>query len=202
MNDYTINNILLPFLDEKVGIVGGRPIPTNKYDTTAGFVNNFIWELHHQISLVDPKMSEITAFRKKLVKRIPVYGSIDDASIEAIASKSVKYYAPTSIVLNHGPESFSGIIKQRKRNCIGHMHLMKTKKYTVSTMKLSTVLISFFRAIQSMKKKTKFGISEYLKVLLAVLLDIYTRFSAFFDFFVRGVNPYKWEILESTKKIK
>lgn len=202
LNNSTINNILLPFLDEKIGIVGGHPVPTNKYDTIAGFINNLIWELHHQISLIDPKMGEITAFRTRLVKRIPEDSVVDDASIEAVATKFMKRYAPSAIVLNHGPESLVSIIKQRKRICIGHMHLIKTKKYTVSTMKLSTVLIPFFRTIQSMKKKTKFGISEYLKVFLAVFLEAYIRFSAAFDFFIRGIKPYKWEILETTKKVK
>jgi cellulose synthase/poly-beta-1,6-N-acetylglucosamine synthase-like glycosyltransferase len=201
-SDSTINNILLPFLDDKVGVVGGRPVPTNKFDTTAGFVNNLIWEIHHQVSLTDPKMSEIMAFRTRLVNRIPVDSVVDDASIEAVAGNSLKVYAPNSMVLNHGPDSLAGIIKQRKRICIGHTHLMKTKKYKVSTMKTSSTILPLFRAVQAIKKKTEFGASGYLKVLLAISMEAYVRVSAYLDFYLMGKKPYKWEILDSTKRVK
>jgi cellulose synthase/poly-beta-1,6-N-acetylglucosamine synthase-like glycosyltransferase len=201
-NDLTINRLLQPFLDAGVGMAGGRPVPTNGFDTVAGFVNNLIWELHHQVSLNDPKMSELLAIRIQLVREIPTDSAVDDAAIEALASRSNKKYVPDAIVLNRGPESLGGIFKQRKRICIGHAHLRQTQHYTVSTMKVSKTFGPLLQTIRVIKAKTRFGVTGYFKVLLAILLESYARLSANFDFSVKGANPYKWEILETTKAVR
>jgi biofilm PGA synthesis N-glycosyltransferase PgaC len=199
----TIANILVPFLSDDIGIVGGRPIPTNDFESLTGFIGNFIWEFHHQISLEDPKIGEFIAFRPELVRHIPNNSAVDEASIESIITgrQYKKIYAPKAIVLNRSPDSLMGIFNQRKRIYIGHLHLARTEKYKVSSMKYSSMLAPFLRNIQSMKKKVKFGPATYLKVLAAVTLEFSARASAAFDFYIRKKNPYKWDTISTTKKV-
>jgi glycosyltransferase involved in cell wall biosynthesis len=44
----TIQALLDPFDDAKVGMTGGRPIPVNDKNTALGFIANLVWELHRK----------------------------------------------------------------------------------------------------------------------------------------------------------
>jgi glycosyltransferase involved in cell wall biosynthesis len=59
----SLQKLIEPFRDSKVGIVGGHPIPTNDKKTIAGFASHMIWSMHHHVSLVEPKIGELMAFR-------------------------------------------------------------------------------------------------------------------------------------------
>ena len=44
-------------------MVGAHPIPVDATDDFFGYAVNLMWSLHHDISLRDPKMGELIAFR-------------------------------------------------------------------------------------------------------------------------------------------
>src|SRR5215471_11237604 len=65
------------------GMVGARPVPTNPRGTLMGDVVNFLWQLHHEISLEAPKLGEIIALRSPLLSPLPEESPVDEASLEA-----------------------------------------------------------------------------------------------------------------------
>ncbi|MHA1471371.1 MAG: glycosyltransferase, partial [Candidatus Asgardarchaeia archaeon] len=116
----TIENLVLPFIDQKIGMTGGRPIPVNDKRTILGYTIHLLWTLHHLISIShpeNPKFGEIIAFRKGIVKRVPKKTVVDEAWIQAmVAKKGFKFkYVPSAIVLNKGPETVSDFLRQRRR---------------------------------------------------------------------------------------
>src|SRR5262249_17414027 len=112
----TIEHMVAPFQDPTVGMVGGRPVPTNDPTTLMSYAAHLIWELHHQISLQRPKMGEIIAFRN-VFYQIPYDSAVDEASIEPlIVGQGMKlHYSPEAIVYNCGPETLHDFLKQRRR---------------------------------------------------------------------------------------
>ena len=62
----SLNRLIEPFLDPEVGMVGGRPLPTNEPDNLAGFTVQLMWNMHHLVALQKPKTGELIAFREKV----------------------------------------------------------------------------------------------------------------------------------------
>src|SRR5206468_11983757 len=50
--------LLAPFRDDSVGMTGARPIPTNPRSGIVGRAVNVLWDLHHELSLREPKLGE------------------------------------------------------------------------------------------------------------------------------------------------
>lgn len=191
-----IKNILLPFLDSKVGMVTGRPIPLDDPKIFVGFLNHLVWKLHHFISLEKPKATEVNAFRN-LVKKIPRILATDEVYIEAqISKKGFKIvYCPKAIVYNRGARSVKDFIKHRRRIFIGHLHLRHKYKYSVATISISKIAKSLYRYFRASKPNFK----TILWILLAILMEVYARFLACLDYFVFKKIPYKWEIIKTAK---
>ena len=59
----SLNRLIEPFSDPKVGMVGGHPVPVNDRDTVAGFTSHLVWTMHHHVSQMSPKIGELMAFR-------------------------------------------------------------------------------------------------------------------------------------------
>ena len=47
----SLQKLVEPLADPKVGITGGHPIPTNGTNTKIGFAVNLMWCVHHQLAL-------------------------------------------------------------------------------------------------------------------------------------------------------
>jgi len=191
----TIEKMIEPFTDNRIGMTGSHPIPVNKPDSFTGFWVNLQWNLHHRIALQSPKLGEMVAFRKVL-DRIPADSPVDEASIEAIITKmglQLKYI-PEAVVYNKGPESIAEFIKQRRRIAAGHIWLKRQNSYLVSTNKPFLLL----KALGSEIRQNPFRIHY---ILFICLLEIWSRFLGWFDLIILKRNPYKWEIIDSTKKL-
>jgi biofilm PGA synthesis N-glycosyltransferase PgaC len=91
----TIEALVSPMTDPKVGMVGGRPVPVNSPKRFMGYGAHLVWELHHQMSLRHPKMGEVIAFRN-IFAQIPHDSAVDEASIEPlIIGQGLRlHYAP------------------------------------------------------------------------------------------------------------
>lgn len=188
-----VAKLLSSFSNLRVGMVGGRPIPLNDKTKLIGFIVHLIWDLHHLISLYYPKTGELIAFRN-VIDEIPRKTCVDEASIEAeIKEKNYDIkYVPNAIVYIKGPETILGLIKQRKRIFIGHLHLKNSKGYEVSTMNTWIILKCLIKIIKTKPEKIHW-------ILFAILLEAYIRLSSIFDFYIRKKNPYKWEIIKTAK---
>src|SRR5437868_4738286 len=64
--------------DARVGMCGGRPMPSNDPGTLMGRVDALLWELHHDVATVAPKLGEAIAVRAALVPRLPPESVLDE----------------------------------------------------------------------------------------------------------------------------
>jgi biofilm PGA synthesis N-glycosyltransferase PgaC len=195
---WTIDKLVEPFLNPKVGMTGGRPIPTNNMNELMGYVSHMLWKVHHEVSLAypdNPKCGEIIAFRNN-IEKIPVDTAVDEASIEQV-DKQLGFslrYAMDAIVYNHGPETVSDFLKQRRRIYSGHLYLKKNSDYTVSTMKTKNLLKVMPKVIEADVRRFPFFVS-------ALILECYGRLLGTYDFYIKKRNPYVWDMVKSTKEL-
>ena len=101
-------------------------------------------------------------------------------------------YAQKAVVHNHGPETVSDFLKQRRRIYSGHLCLQRKSGYSVATMKVTKLLRVVPRIV-------RLNIRYVPYFVVALFLEGYGRFLGMYDFYVKKRNPYVWEIVRSTK---
>jgi hypothetical protein len=175
-------------------MTGAHPVPVNTNHNFICFTVKLMWEIHHKIALIEPKLGELVAFRN-FVKSIPPDTAVDEASIESIVKKAGYQlrYVPEAIVFNKGPENIKDFIKQRRRIAAGHKQLDIKNSYKVSTQSPMRILGILF-TMRSWKA------GEIIWILGAIGLEIISRILGLLDVYIRGKNPFIWDIASSTKK--
>ncbi len=189
-----IENLTESFKNPKIGMTGGHPIPINDPNTFMGFTVHLLWNLHHRLALEHPKLGELVAFRRDLVRKIPADTAVDEAYIESLINRQgceIKYI-PDSIIYNKGPETILDFLKQRRRIFAGHIHLRRTKGYAPSSMKNLKIVKLVFKDI-------KFTPKQIVWTFGAILLEFYGRLLGSYDFYIKRENPFIWNIAETTK---
>ena len=192
----TVEKMIVPFLDEKIGMTGGRPTPENDPRTFVGYSVKLLWDLHHEMALNSPKLGEMVAFRK-IFDQIPPESAVDEASIEAIMKDNdldLKYI-PDAIVYNKGPENISDFIKQRRRIETGHLWLMENNDYLVTSQNKGLLFKLAYKELKKDKEKIFF-------LFGTALVEMYSRLLGWYDYKILKKNPFKWDIANSTKKLK
>ncbi len=192
----TIEKLVSSFADPRIGATGGRPVPVNPQDTFMGYTVHLLWRLHHRMALISPKLGEMIAFRK-LMDSIPADSAVDEASIEAIVrNQGLRLrYIPDAIISNKGPLNLKDHIKQRRRIQNGHLWLKKKQSYKVVSQDgsaLSSILLA---------ELMEFPLSAP-KVFTVMALELWCRLLGSYDFYIRGRNPFAWDIAASTKNLK
>ncbi len=193
--EHTIEALVSPMADPKVGMVGGRPVPVNSPDTFMGYAAHLVWELHHQMSLCHPKMGEVIAFRNAF-SQIPHDSAVDEASIEPlIIGQGLRlHYAPAAMVFNRGPETAAEFVKRRRGNFAGHLYVKETLGYKVSTMSGPPVAWLFLRNF-----KWEWRWFRWAPGIAA--LEAYVRLLGTYDYAICKRKPYNWTIAASTKQL-
>lgn len=191
----TIELLVSPFLDHKVGATGGRPIPVNDASTFIGYMVHLLWRLHHKMALSSPKLGEMIAFRK-VMDAIPPQSAVDEASIEAIIRfKRLKLkYIPKAIIHNKGPLNLADHIKQRRRIHNGHLWLKDMQNYKVPSQDLS--ILSRLVLSELLERPADTG-----KLLATIAIEVWCRILGSIDYFIKKKNPFMWDIAHSTKKL-
>ncbi len=120
----------------EVGMVGARPVPDNDCATLVGRMVHIVWELHHKVALIVPKMGEIVAFRAALVEYVSELSVVDEASIEdVVRAKGLRpRLRARRDCASHGPETFAEYFEQRRRIARGHYWLEFAFGYQVATL--------------------------------------------------------------------
>ena len=202
----TIERLASPFIDENIGITGSHPMPVNSKKTFIGFAVNCLWNLHHEISLKNPKMGETIAFRKSF-KKIPVLSAVDEVNIEALI-KGQGYkalYIPDAIVRNKGPETMQDFIKQRRRIYAGHLATKEEYSYIVSTSSGTKIFAILMKNLLKESFKDVKHIILFPKIFLfsmfTILLEVYSRLLGYWDFKILNKKHTVWEIAETTKDL-
>jgi cellulose synthase/poly-beta-1,6-N-acetylglucosamine synthase-like glycosyltransferase len=193
--EHTIEALVSPMTDPEVGMVGGRPAPTNAPDHFMGYAAHLLWELHHRVALRHPKLGELIAFRN-VFYRIPFNSAVDEASIEPlIVGQGLRlHYAPDALVLNKGPETVSDFLKQRRRIFAGHLYLKETLGYRVSTMSAARLAWLFLNNL-------KWEWRWFCWAPGVAALEVYVRLMGTYDYVICKRNPYNWAVVASTKQL-
>ncbi len=191
----TIEALVSPFADLQVGMVGGRPVPTNPTHTFMGYSAHLLWELHHQISLAHPKTGELIAFRN-IFRQIPYDSAVDEASIEPlIIGQGLRLvYASEAVVRNKGPETVGDFLKQRRRIFAGHLYVKDTLGYKVSTMNGAWIAWLFL-------KSAKLDWRYFVWGPAIIVIEVFGRLWGVWDYIVCKRKPFAWSIAESTKDL-
>ncbi|HEY0615750.1 MAG TPA: glycosyltransferase [Candidatus Elarobacter sp.] len=192
-----IERLVEPLADPRVGMAGAHPIPTNRTDTFIGFAVTLMWELHHRIASVDPKMGELVAFRNQVGLLDPNVLS-DELSIEnQLRRAGLRIaYAPDARVYNRGPETLREFIVQRERWCAANMQIERRFATRVSTLSRNRVLRAALGLIAETRPRPDW-------LLLAAALELWCRFRAYVSLAImrRGDRYRIWEPLRSTKTV-
>lgn len=192
-----IETLVQPFTNPEVGMTGGHPLPVNSPDNFVGYICHFMWKLHHKISLKSPKMGELIAIRKDAIDKIPEKTAVDEVCIESIMKKNGYnlVYVPDSKVYIKGPETVRDFIRQRRRIATGHIWAKKHLGYVPSTRnKWLTIKLTF--------SELSWNPRVILFIFGAVFLECLSRILGIYDYYIKGKNPYLWDIITSTKNLK
>jgi biofilm PGA synthesis N-glycosyltransferase PgaC len=191
----TLELLVLPLADDRVGMTGARPVPLNPKGTFLGGVVHLMWELHHRVALEAPKLGEMVAFKKR-VACIPRESAVDEASLEAAIREAGLdlVYVPEAIVYNRGPDSVRDLLIQRRRIQAGHLWLQAHSAHEVSTAGVKRIFRHLLRAVPQSPR-------GLLVAVGAVLLEAVGRALGCLDFLVLKRNPFVWEIAQSTKNL-
>lgn len=194
-NENTLQKLLEPFTDEKIGMVGGHPITVNTTKTVAGFSSTMIWSLHHHIAMESPKIGELVAYRD-IGSRLPGNFQSDEDIIRFNIEKSgltVKY-APEAETLIRGPETVKDLVKQRVRVNIGQSYMVKQENFYNPSRDYRVL----FKVISETVKDLGFHPFKYIA---AVTIELYCR-SKGKRYVKQGKHDMSaWDPVSSTKKV-
>ena len=191
----TIEALLAPFDDPDVGMVGAHPVPLDDTNDFFGYAVNLMWALHHDISMHDPKMGELIAFRNVFRRLNP--GSICDELGVYQLVRSAGYrtvYAADARIHNKGPESLEDFISQRMHCIVGNLQMMREHNVPVSTMRAWPVIRAALpRALRDWRRLHW--------TIGAALLEAYCRVKSAGVYRSRAKSePYRlWEPATTTK---
>jgi len=192
----TIEHLVSPFADPKVGMTGAQKIPVNAPEDVVGYLSHLRLRMEHELCMEIPRLGELIAFRK-VFDHIPPDVAMDEAFVEALVIRrgmEVRY-APEAKVYNKGPTTVGDFIRQRRRNYAGHLHLKRKYRYRVSSLDTWRVL--------------RIGLDEVWKALRVILylvwlasLELLARLLGAYDYYIRGRKHVVWDIAWTTKNVE
>lgn len=193
--DDTIEQLAAPFADLEVAMTSCRPVPVNDPGCFMGFGAHLLWELHHQINLINFKAGELVAFRK-IFDRIPYRTAVDEASIEAVirAQGYGVRYIGTAITHNKGPDTVKDFLRQRRRIYAGHLALRDHVGYRVATLSGMKILGLVLRNLDWRPR-------AFLWTWAVAALEAYGRFLGRRDY-KRRRDHSVWKIAKTTKRLE
>jgi len=196
MNEDTFDLMAEHFLDPTVGMVGGHPVPVNDRSTFMGFAVHMLWDMHHRLSLIHPKVGEIVAFRNTGL-RIPVgMGSDEDLIRRDMEKRGLKVrYEPAALIHNRGPTNVEDFFEQRTRVNIGERYMKRWFDYDIPTWDrryLFSAYLSFLRD----------NARHPLKRAWAMSREAFARSYASLHVRLDKGDRAVWQVVQSTKGVK
>lgn len=172
LEDGSLEHLLEPFRDPSVGMAGGHPVPVNSPDDVIGFTVHMIWDLHHRLSLMHPKIGELVAFRKDGISLPTHLGSDEDNIRMQLERKGLRsVYAPDAIVINKGPTTMADLMKQRTRINIGEGYIKRLYDYDVPTQDRGLVVRAMLDFLREHGKHP-------VRIMAAAVLELSARIYA------------------------
>lgn len=191
----SLRNLTRPFEDPQVGMVGGHPIPVNSRDSVTGFAVHMLWDMHHRLSLVYPKVGELVAFRLPQPPLPTNMQSDEDIIRMNQERKGLRtVYATDAIVRNKGPTTVWDFIKQRTRVNIGEKYMKKVYDYDIPTWNINFLMTSFSSFMRDNRRHLG-------KMMAAMALEGYARtYATLYVLLDRG-DQKVWSQVSSTKDV-
>ena len=195
-----IESLVAPFADPSVGITGGRPVAVNRTDSLPGFAAHLLWNMHHEISLTEPKMGELIAYHRFAELEISP-DTVDDEGIveELVHRKHMhKVYVPEAVLYLRGPTTAGEFVKRRRNIYAGHLQLRDRTRYTPSTFNT----LSLVRKLSGPIARTIGGNPvQLLRVAGVVVLEVVARMLGAYEFYVAKRDHRIWEPADSSKEM-
>jgi poly-beta-1,6-N-acetyl-D-glucosamine synthase len=191
----SVERLVAPFADARVGMTGAQKIPVNTPDDVIGYLSHLRLRMEHELCLEIPRLGELIAFRKVL-DRIPPDVAMDEAFVEALVIQrglEVRY-APDAVVYNMGPTKVGDFIRQRRRNYAGHLHLRRKYGYKVSSLDNLRVVKIAWQEFEGAVR-----IIFYLGWLGS--LELVSRVLGSYDYYLRGRKHVVWDMAWTTKNV-
>jgi biofilm PGA synthesis N-glycosyltransferase PgaC len=192
----TVAALTAPFEDDRVGMVGSHPVPLNSADDFLGFTVNLMWRLHHEISLHQPKMGELIAFRN-VFRGLNPETPADEVQIEH-GVRSVGFevrYAPDAIVRNRGPETIADFVAQRTRWIAYNMQIQRKHHLPVSTLRTAPLLRAALASGRADRRRLHW-------LAGAAMLEAYCRLRASIGYGrLNAAANSGWKPVASTKQL-
>lgn len=189
----TIEYLVRPFSDPKVGMTGAQKVPINAPDDFVGYATHLRLKLEHQLCLEIPRLGEMIAFRK-VFDRIPPDVAMDEAFVEALViqrGQEVRY-ASQAVVYNLGPLTVADFIRQRRRNYAGHLHLQRKYGYKVSS--LDSRMVAWLALCE---------IGRVFRMIFWLFwvggLEFTSRILGAYDYYIKKEKHVVWDMAWTTK---
>lgn len=130
-----LSSLVAPLADPRYGMAGAHIVPTNPRGGIVGNVVHTLWELHHEVARLGPKLGEAVVFRR-MFDEIPTTSLVDEVSIEQqVRSTGIRLrYVEEAVVHNYGPETLRDYVAQRERIHRGHLGVRRTTGYCPTSM--------------------------------------------------------------------
>lgn len=191
-----VEKLLAPFASDDVGMVGAHAIPVNACDSFVGFAVNWMWKLHHEVSIHHPKMGELVAIRnvfRKLDAKMLADEVQLDYGLRAIGYEVV--YASDARIRNRGPETLREFIAQRIRWISYNLQMQREHRQPVSTLRLSAIGQASLRLLSRERPRP-----DWLAGIVG--LELYCRLLARMNYHrLRSPQQRLWEPQASTKSL-
>jgi biofilm PGA synthesis N-glycosyltransferase PgaC len=195
LGEGALDHLISHFSDPKVGVVGGRPMPVNRRDTIAGFAVYMLWDMHHRLSLIYPKVGEAIAFRNLNIQ-IPT-GMQSDEDLVRMDLEKRGYrteYEPDAIVVNKGPDTVRDYWKQRTRVNIGERYMKRLFDFDIPTWDNRYLFQAYLGFLKDNSKHVvRMSAAMVMEMLARAYASIYVKLD-------KG-DKVLWSMVESTKNV-
>ncbi|NLT38258.1 MAG: glycosyltransferase [Methanomassiliicoccus sp.] len=191
----SLTKLLAPFSDLTVGMAGGRPVPTNDKGTVSGFAVHMLWDMHHRLSLLYPKVGELVAFRNLGITLPTTMQSDEDIMRMELEKKGLRtVYVPEAIVHNKGPTTVRDFLKQRTRVNIGEQYMKRIYDYDIPTWNPRWLFQSYLGFLRDNSR-------ELPRTIAAMSLEAYARIYAMLYVKMDRGDKAVWSQVSSTKDV-
>jgi poly-beta-1,6-N-acetyl-D-glucosamine synthase len=192
----TVAELIAPFENPDIGMVGAHPVPLNDPQSFVGFAVHLLWRLHHEVSLTAPKMGELIAFRN-IFRGLDPDTLADEVQVEH-GVRSVGYrvaYAPNAVIYNRGPETLREFVAQRTRWNAFNMQIAREQRIPVSTLRSSSLLAALAKYVRNDKPRLDW-------VAWTAALEVYCRLRGMMQYpTIRSGRHRLWTQQASTKDV-
>ncbi len=191
----SLYNLVIPFRDPEMGMVGGHPIPTNDPKDRVGFACHMLWSMHHNLAMIYPKIGELVAFRDIGTRLRTDMQSDEDLIRMRLEEAGYRTaYAPGATIYNRGPETEEDFLKQRVRVNIGEVTMKRTYDYDIPSWNKGYLVRTLLGTVRDL------GFHPF-KMLYAVGLEVKARRMAQEHVANGGDNMSVWDPVSTTKRV-